>query len=540
MNFGKKLETSNCIVVLGFHFHLLRYRTLFYFLLFLILCKTPLAFVYYVYYGDVFFTAKEMGERGARRNIGAPFYAPRRKTSAEIISEARAAISSSEHLLEMNDITAAGMNALRPLRTRRPFTPREPQRTLFTERARKKDQRPPSAFDLKHLTLLENGEDIFDSSRSNFMSLDEEDTKGDESSSNEIQNTKKKSTTVKPPRQDRPNDGWSGFPKLPHLSGRSKPLHRRNTTGHTVDVLSPDSSSKKKLVATAKSSSYDASNLGDVSVKHLAVQLPMPVNNDYNNMTLLELAEALSQKNQNVEQILNIMQYLQNIILKTSPTKSLRELVLRALYTHVDSDDERVLVAIARAMLTMRVTGAHLAAACKLIFKIARNDNNDHFFHNSNLLDLLIEGSGRIDPIEESESCVYAAGALRFLALEPRLRALAHCAGALHLAALHLKILNNAKAERPRQMSEQVTHALYQVTGALRNLAAKDEFVEREKGNLTRKQVQVEGDGNRTEKGEGEGHRDTFVSSGALAELLTALTLHTDRDVLTNVARCLR
>lgn len=24
---------------------------------------------------------------------------------------------------------------------------------------------------------------------------------------------------------------WSGFTKLPHLSGRSKPLHRRNTTG---------------------------------------------------------------------------------------------------------------------------------------------------------------------------------------------------------------------------------------------------------------------------------------------------------------------
>jgi hypothetical protein len=31
--------------------------------------------------------------------------------------------------------------------------------------------------------------------------------------------------------QDRSGDGWSGFPKLPHLSGRSKPLHRRNTSG---------------------------------------------------------------------------------------------------------------------------------------------------------------------------------------------------------------------------------------------------------------------------------------------------------------------
>jgi predicted DNA-binding helix-hairpin-helix protein len=31
-----------------------------------------------------------------------------------------------------------------------------------------------------------------------------------------------------------------------------------------------------------------------------------------------------------------------------------------------------------------------------------------------------------------------------------------------------------------------------------------------------------------------------FVASGALAELVAALTYHTDRDVLTNVARCLR
>ncbi|CAH0713960.1 unnamed protein product, partial [Brenthis ino] len=253
-------------------------------------------------------------------------------------------------------------------------------------------------------------------------------------------------------------------------------------------------------------------------------------------MTVLELAEALSQRNRDFEQILQLMQYLQNHIIKTSPTKSLRELVLRSLYTHIDSNDERILVAIARAMLTMRVTGAHLAAACKLIFKIARNDKNDHFFKNSNLLELLIEGSGRIEPIAESECCVYAAGALRFLALEPRLRALAHRAGALHLAALHLKIFNNAKAERPRQMTEQATHALYQVTGALRNLAARDG------------EKETEGELEREEDREGKGERDgeewdregrTFVSSGALSELVTALTLHTDRDVLTNVARCL-
>ncbi|XP_045454247.1 armadillo repeat-containing protein 2 [Melitaea cinxia] len=455
-----------------------------------------------------------MGERGARRGAGAPFYAPpRRKTSAEIISEARAAISA-----EMSNITSGpGLSALRPLRTRRPFTPREPQRTLFTERARKKDTRPPSAFDLKYLTLSESNEEALVASGVQYGSIDEDDTKEEILVDNQV----KKKAAVKSRTNDRSGDGWSAFTKLPHLSGRTKPLHRRNTT-QSGDSLSPDGTNKKKQIVTSKSVSYDA-GLGDVTVKHLAVQLPNPSNDDYDNMTVLELAEYLSSETSNSEQTLLLIQALQRNIVKTLPANSLRELVLRSLYTHVDSDDDRILVAIARAMLTMRVTGPHLAAACKLVFKISRNDKNDHFFKNSDLLDLVVEGCGRIDPVSESECCVYAAGALRFLALEPALGARACAAGALHLAALHLKLLNSAKAERPRQVSEQATHALYQVTGALRNLAGGGEGGGESGGRSAES----------AERGR------AFAASGALGELLAALTLHTDRDVLTNVARCL-
>lgn len=34
----------------------------------------------------------------------------------------------------------------------------------------------------------------------------------------------------------------------------------------------------------------------------------------------------------------------------------------------------------------MRVTGPNLAAACKIVFKIAKDDKNDHFFRDTNLL----------------------------------------------------------------------------------------------------------------------------------------------------------
>uniref|UniRef100_A0A5F8H2P7 Uncharacterized protein n=1 Tax=Monodelphis domestica TaxID=13616 RepID=A0A5F8H2P7_MONDO len=59
-----------------------------------------------------------------------PFYRrsiTKQKTSAEIISEAR--------------------NALRTVRTQRPFTPREDQRKLFGQASpRTADNRPPSSF----------------------------------------------------------------------------------------------------------------------------------------------------------------------------------------------------------------------------------------------------------------------------------------------------------------------------------------------------------------------------------------------------------
>ena len=65
-----------------------------------------------------------------------PFYLPslsKQKTSAEIISEAR--------------------NALRTVRTQRPYTPREDQRTLFgPASSRTPENRPPSSF--RYLALL--------------------------------------------------------------------------------------------------------------------------------------------------------------------------------------------------------------------------------------------------------------------------------------------------------------------------------------------------------------------------------------------------
>lgn len=75
-----------------------------------------------------------------------PFYAPPpyiKKTSAEIISEARASIIHENEDIRIESTRMAA--SIRPVNTKRPFTPRERQRTLFGA-AHKSTGRPPSSF----------------------------------------------------------------------------------------------------------------------------------------------------------------------------------------------------------------------------------------------------------------------------------------------------------------------------------------------------------------------------------------------------------
>lgn len=72
------------------------------------------------------------------------FYEPPacvKKTSSEIINEARAAITQSE----VASTSKTSSTVIQPVNTKRPYTPRDGQRTLFG-RSRGSSQRPPSSF----------------------------------------------------------------------------------------------------------------------------------------------------------------------------------------------------------------------------------------------------------------------------------------------------------------------------------------------------------------------------------------------------------
>jgi hypothetical protein len=82
---------------------------------------------------------------GGISKVSLPFYEPPpRKTSAEIINEARLAIRESQ-MAESSFISTP----IKPLQTQRPFTPRNKERLLFGKKT--KSNRPPSSFSLRYL-----------------------------------------------------------------------------------------------------------------------------------------------------------------------------------------------------------------------------------------------------------------------------------------------------------------------------------------------------------------------------------------------------
>ncbi|XP_017021514.1 armadillo repeat-containing protein 2 [Drosophila kikkawai] len=195
-----------------------------------------------------------------------------------------------------------------------------------------------------------------------------------------------------------------------------------------------------------------------------------------------------------------------------------RGFILGGLYGLVECSSPRVLLAVARVVLSLRVTGSNLTGACKLIFKVARHEQHDALFHEHDVLELLIDGLGHASPLDDPEACIYAYGCIRFLTASsaqdrddalnrnwiglessgasntlseavtsPALAAISAplCPqkltgqqtlvsrlarhGAVELMILHLQMLNEAGATT--RLQGPPLHTLYQLSAAMRALA---------------------------------------------------------------------
>lgn len=114
-----------------------------------------------------------------------------------------------------------------------------------------------------------------------------------------------------------------------------------------------------------------------------------------------------------------------------------------------------------RKFFQLKVTGNNLSGVCKLIFKVAKNDENDHLFFQKNLLgkilnqllyilisfvfpELFLDALGRSSPIDDSEACIYGYGSVKFFTMNQKLLEKILGLGILQLMVLHMKIINAA------------------------------------------------------------------------------------------------
>nr|CAD7573709.1 unnamed protein product [Timema californicum] len=158
-------------------------------------------------------------------------------------------------------------------------------------------------------------------------------------------------------------------------------------------------------------------------------------------------------------------------------------------------------------LVPLRVNGSNLSGVFKLVFKVSRSDQNDKLFLEDNILELFVESLGSASPLEDAEACVYGYGALKFLTMNNVVLTRVLRLGTLELIVLHMKMINSARSEGSR-ISEQTSHALFQLTGALRNVAGEEYMFPH------------------------------FVSTGAVTELCRTMELFSsDLDVISNVSR---
>ncbi|KAH8288196.1 hypothetical protein KR054_008727 [Drosophila jambulina] len=253
---------------------------------------------------------------------------------------------------------------------------------------------------------------------------------------------------------------------------------------------------------------------------------PMPTRNgallcQSSTETLIELLKQhRGLKDCSDETVLHVNAILQELYTRVRKQERSfkRGFILGGLYGLVECSSPRILLAVARVVLALRVTGSNLTGACKLIFKVARHEQHDALFHEHDVLELLIDGLGHASPLDDPEACIYAYGCIRFLTASsaqdrddalnrnwiglegsdasnpvsdpvtsPALTAISAplCPrkltgqqtlvsrlarhGAVELMILHLQMLNEAGATK--RLQGPPLHTLYQLSAAMRALA---------------------------------------------------------------------
>ncbi|XP_039294214.1 armadillo repeat-containing protein 2 isoform X2 [Nilaparvata lugens] len=470
-----------------------------------------------------------------------PFYQPPfclAKTSAQIISEARVAMTTSQHSVAM-------ATSQHPVNTKRPFTPRDAGRVLF---GAGRMRRPPSAVSIRQVHF----HDVDSNVLPKLVDLDQTKNNANnqngagaltlsgvallktqngrwrlpaipqKNAHNQLEKLPEEQTTPKKPLQPKPPETKPEAPPiLDSTTTNQRPpkedsfMRMRRLTQQKVvgmdqlmawseiaDLADEDNRINEARAADVTKQQLNQS--ADVTNHQLLQSDNVKQSEDMRNQLqdsadvrdqLQDSADVANQllqsADESVEAALERIALLQGSNCDADLSCALDQLysaveregdriirnhrakaaILRALHPFIEVSSEALLLRLARVILALRVTGQNLSAICKIVFKVSRSDKHDDYFLENNILALFVESLGRASPLEDAEACIYGYGALKFLTMNSALSAALLQLGLLQLIVLHMKIVNNSRLELS-PIAEPTSHALFQLTGALRNLAS--------------------------------------------------------------------
>ncbi|XP_017352872.1 armadillo repeat-containing protein 2 isoform X2 [Cebus imitator] len=450
-----------------------------------------------------------------------PFYRPsvsKQKTSAEIISEAR--------------------NALRTVRTQRPFTPQEDQRKLFgPASSRTLENRPPSSFSLH---------------ASSFESSDSRPISGARLSPLELKPKVPASPTTE-------EDSCFSFPKPPvdaakirRISSARARLFRAASQGALLPDRSLPPSDSKKTVE-----SKETVMIADSMVKINGIYLtksntichlkshPLQLTYDggcneikkqemFKGTTSLpshlksggdqgkrharasscpsssDLSRLQTKAEENIETVCAACTQLHHALEEGNMLGNKfkkRSILLKTLYKLVDVGSDLLSLKLAKIILALKVSRKNLLNVCKLIFKISRNEKNDSLIQNDSILESLLEVLRSEDLEMNMEAFLYCMGSIKFISGNPGFLNEMISKGAVEILINLVKQINE-NTKKCGTCLPNSGHLLVQVTATLRNLVDSPLV------------------------------RSNFLSISALPQLCTVMQQYMgDKDVCTNIAR---
>ncbi|XP_065215268.1 armadillo repeat-containing protein 2 [Planococcus citri] len=423
----------------------------------------------------------------------------RLKTSAEIINEAKAAIS-------LNSI----MNT-KIVKTNRPFTPKDSQRILFEQR---KKERPSSSVSFQNVKFQEI--DLFNKhEKSNKISPRNAKTKlptlVNHKSMISLEKLPEEFLEIIPEQREiysSPAPGTKS--KFGNKTDQVWFPHVTSTSAKSTNRIIPNSLDRAPIKFKLTNAWID----DEKTIQENKINEARAVLQLQSKDTVQSILSAMNKNmkkykdEEMIMQLKKLYDCLEREHISQNQDSSLtKNLILKTVFSLIDSPNEILLLQIAKIILFLQVTGVNLATVCKLVFKISRSDKNDELFLEKNIIGPFVNCLGLATPDEDSEALIYGYGALKFLMMNSNILYHALENGILPLMTLHLKMINLAKTEGSN-FPEQTSHVLFQLTGCLRNVANDETTYEK------------------------------FVTSGTLSALCKTTKLFiSDIDLVVNVAR---